>query len=450
MSTEQESAVEPRRIEDLLNGDDVNAAVEALSAMHHADQEDLFQRLDEDDRETMLSLLSAEGLGDLLGHLDEDLLQDIVEPMPRAALARVLDLTDNDIAADVLRLLPPAEAARTLSNMTRTSEVLPLLSHEDESAGGLMTRGYVALHRDMTVEDALNYLRAARPLAEEAYYLYVLDGANRLQGIVNLRELIVSKPDVHIEDVMTSDVASVRPGLDQEEVARLLQHYRLRALPVVNEDGVLEGIITADDVIDVIQEEATEDMYRIVGLPADESVYASLSESTRRRLPWLLINLIAAFAAAGMVAIFEGTIEKAAALAVFMPIVAGQGGNAGIQTITIVVRGMAVGEIELRDARRILKKEIAIGIVKGVAIGAVVGLVAVIWQGAWAWGLVVGLALLGNMLVAGAVGSLIPLGLRSLRLDPAVASGIFLTMVTDAAGFLFLLGLATLLIDHLT
>jgi magnesium transporter len=302
----------------------------------------------------------------------------------------------------------------------------------------------------MTVSEAIAFLRLSKPLAEEAYYLFVLDAQNRLQGIVNLRQLVVSSPDTRIEDAMTREVVSVRPDTDQEEAARLLQRYRLRALPVVDESGALSGIITSDDIIDVIAEEATEDIYQIVGLPADESVYAPLSESVRRRLPWLLINLITAFAGVGVVAIFQGTIEKAAALAVFMPVVAGQGGNAGIQTITIIVRGIAVGEIDLRDARRLLGREIAIGVVKGFAIGLTVGLVAWVWQGGWAWGVVVGVALIGNMAVAGAMGAVIPLGLRSLRLDPAVASGIFLTMITDAMGFLFLLGLATLLIGQLT
>jgi magnesium transporter len=260
----------------------------------------------------------------------------------------------------------------------------------------------------------------------------------------------VAEPETKIQDVMTRDVISVRPDTDQEEAANLLQHYRLRALPVVDESGVLSGIITADDIIDVITEEATEDIYQIVGLPADESVYAPLAESVRRRLPWLFINLLTAFAGVAVVAAFQGTIEKAAALAVFMPIVAGQGGNAGIQTITIIVRGIAVGEIELRDARRILGREIAIGIIKGTAIGAIVGLVAWLTQDGWAWGFVVAFALIGNMGVAGAFGSLIPLTLRYFRLDPALASGIFLTMITDAMGFLLLLGLATLLIGELT
>jgi len=450
MATEQESAVLTERIEELLRGDDVEAAVELLNSTHPADQADLYDRLDETDRERMLALLSAEGIAHLLEHMDEELLKEVVDKMPRSSLARVLDLTDHDIAADVLRILPPSDAARTLSNMSTAAEITPLLVHADESAGGLMTRGYVALHKDMTVGEALAFLRLSKPLAEEAYYLFVLDAQNRLQGIVNLRQLVVSDPETRIEDAMTREVISVRPDTDQEEAARLLQHYRLRALPVVDESGALSGIITSDDIIDVITEEATEDIFQIVGLPADESVYAPLAESIRRRLPWLLINLVTAFAGVGVVAAFQGTIEKAAALAVFMPVVAGQGGNAGIQTITIIVRGIAVGEIELRDAREILGREIVIGTVKGLAIGLVVGLVAWAWQGGWAWGFVVAFALIGNLALAGAMGALIPLGLRSLRLDPAVASGIFLTMITDAMGFLFLLGLASLLIGHLT
>jgi magnesium transporter len=293
-------------------------------------------------------------------------------------------------------------------------------------------------------------LRLRKPLADEAYYLYVLDAANRLQGVVNLRELIISDPSTPIVEVMTRDAIAVEPETDQEEAARLIQKYRLRALPVVDEERVLQGIITADDAMEVASEEATEDMYRMVGLLSDESVYAPVAVSARRRVPWLAINLVAAFAAAAIVAAFEDTIAKAAALAVFMPVVAGQGGNSGIQSITIVIRGLALGEIRGEDARRVLTKEVAIGLVKGLVFGLVIGAIAWAWQGAPAWGLVVGLALGLNMLVAGFLGATIPLTLRALRLDPAVASGIFLTACTDVLGFLFLLGLGALLIDQLT
>jgi magnesium transporter len=220
----------------------------------------------------------------------------------------------------------------------------------------------------------------------------------------------------------------------------------VKSLPVVDEDGVLQGVITSDDVIEVIQEEATEDMYRLAGLPGDESIFAPVGVSARRRIPWLVLNLGTAFAAGAVVAAFEGTIASAAALAAFMPIIAGQGGNAGIQTVTMIVRSLALGEIESRDALPVLRKEVLLGVIRGVLFGFIVGAVAYGWQGDWIWGAVVGAAMLLIMLVAGIVGTVIPLGMKVLRIDPAIASGVFLTTVTDILGFFFLLGLATVFI----
>ncbi len=410
----------------------------------------MYERLDLELREAFLSVLSSEAMGELLEYLEEEVRERVVERMPRVSLARVLDKTSQDTAVDVLRTLAPAEMARVLSAMATASELAPLLEHADESAGGLMTRGYVALHPEMTAQQAITFLRLRKPVVEEAYYLYVLDAGNRLLGVVNLRELLISDLDTPIVDVMTKDSITVEADTDQEEVARLIQHYRLRALPVVNEQGVLSGIVTADDAMEVASEEATEDMYRMVGLLSDDSVFAPVMVSARRRIPWLVINVAAVFLAAAIVAAFEDTIAKAAALAIFMPVVAGLGGNSGIQSITIVVRGMALGEIKTEDAKRVLMKEAIIGLVKGLIFGITIGLVAWAWQAEPWWGLVVGLALMLNMLVAGLLGAVIPLGLRALRLDPAVASGIFLTAFTDVMGFLFLLGLGALLIDKLT
>jgi magnesium transporter len=449
MATEQDTRELTDKIEGILRGPDIEKAAEAVASVHPADRADLYERLDPELREAFLSVLSSEAMGELLEYLEEEVRERVVERMPRVSLARVLEKTSQDTAVDVLRTLGPAEMARVLSAMTTASEITPLLEHADESAGGLMTRGYVALHPEMTAQQAITFLRLRKPVVEEAYYLYVLDAANRLLGVVNLRELLISDLDAPIVDVMTKDSITVKPHTDQEEVARLIQHYRLRALPVVDEQGVLSGIVTADDAMEVASEEATEDMYRMVGLLSDDSVYAPLTVSARRRIPWLGINVIAVFLAAAMVAAFEDTIAQAAALAVFMPVVAGLGGNSGIQSITIVVRGMALGEIKTEDAMRVLMKEAAIGLVKGVIFGLTIGLVAWAWQAEPWWGLVVGLALMLNMLVAGLLGAIIPLGLRALKLDPAIASGIFLTAFTDVMGFLFLLGLGALLIEKI-
>jgi len=450
MTTEQETTVLAKRVEDLLRGDDVAEAIELLASIHPADQADLYLHLDSELREALLALLSAEGLAQLLRHLDEEVRQEVVGRMPRAALARVLDHAESDVAVDILRLIPPAETARVLANMATAADVTPLLGHADESAGGLMTRGYVALHKDMTAAEATTFLRLSKPLAEEDYYLYVLDARNRLQGVVNLRQLIVSAPQTRIEDVMTRDIITVSPDTDQEEAARLIQHYRLRALPVVDEEGMLRGIITTDDIIDVLTEEATEDMYRMVGVGVDERAFSPLRESAKRRLPWLAFNMAWAFLAVAIVNFFEPTIAKLSALAVFMPMIAGQGNNAGVQTATIVVRSLALGEVHLRDTFRLLRKEVQMGMIKGATFGTVLGLVAWLWKGNATLGVVAGVALFLNMIVAGLGGVLMPMALRRLGIDPATVAGVFDTVLTDIMGFLIFLGLATLLIDQLT
>ena len=450
VTSDEERAELFQRAEELLRGDDLEAARELVMEMHGADAADLFPRLGESERSAMLALLAAEQQAHLIEHLDEEPLREVVELMPRASLARILDLTDYDVAVDVLKILPPSETVRTLSGMQTASEVTPLLRHADETAGGIMTPGYVALHQDMTVEEALSFLRVRRPVAEEVYYLYVLDARNRMQGVVALRQLVVSSPGTRIEEIMNPDVASVLPGTDQEEAAQLLQRYRLRALPVVSADGVLEGVITSDDAIDVITEEATEDMYRMAGLYGEETVFSPIQVSARRRIPWLIVNVATLLVAGVLIAAFEGTIERAAALAIFMPIVAGVGGNAGIQTITIVVRGLTLGEVEPHDASRVLTKELTLGVLRGLVFGVLVGGIAYAWQGAWGWGVVVGVAMLLNMLVAGLLGSLIPLGLRAMRQDPASGSSVILMASTDILGFFFLLGFGSLLIDQLT
>jgi magnesium transporter len=450
MTTEQDSAAVEERVRDLLHSDDVESAREVLLAMHPADQADLFDSLDDDERQTMLSLLDADGVAALLEHMDEDLRKGVAEKTPRGALAQILDRMENDIAVDILHDMAPAEASLTLAHMRTAAEILPLMQHSDETAGGIMTRGYIALHKDMTAEEALAFLRATKPLAEEAYYLYVLDGQNHLQGVVSLRQLVVSEPQTRLEDVMVTDVVSVAPDTDQEEAARLLQRYRLRSLPVVDADGVLSGIITADDIIDVIQEEATEDMYRMAGVGVKEWVFSPLRESIIRRVPWLSFNMIWAFAGAAVISLFQGTLEKAAVVAVFMPMIAGQAGNAGIQTATIVVRSMALGEVKLNDITRVLAKEIALAATKGVIFGSALGLIAWVWKGNIYLGLIAGSALFLNMLIAGTAGVLIPMTLRRLGLDPATIAGVFDTMLTDLMGFLIYLGLATIFISQLT
>jgi magnesium transporter len=281
------------------------------------------------------------------------------------------------------------------------------------------------------------------------FYLYVVDARRHLVGVTSLRRLLLVSPETPLKRIMTTDVISVRVDTDQEEVARQVASYNLLAVPVVDEENKLVGVITVDDVIDVIKDEATEDLYRLAGVSGDERVATPASEAWSKRLPWLGVNLVTAFLAASVVAAFESTISRATALAVFMPIVAGMGGNAATQTLTVIVRGLALGELEWANARKTLLKEAAIGFGNGVTLGAVAALVALATKGEAIIGLLLGLAMVCNMLVATIAGTLIPLGLKALKIDPALASAVFITTLTDVVGFASFLGFATIFVRYL-
>lgn len=433
----------------LLDDGRPDEALTALSSLHPADQARTLAQLDEELRAALLPRLGRDTLAEILGFLEEEPRGEIVAGLDPAVLAPLLDRVGRDVAADVLRSLPAERARSTLSQMAGAAEVAPLLPFADETAGGRMTSDFVALHRGWTVEQALGHLRSHKPRAEQVFYLYVVDDEYRLEGVVSLRQLVVSGPDERIGDLMTPEVVSVRTTEDQEEVAREIRRYNFIALPVVDDDRRLVGVINVDDLIDVVEEEATEDMYRMVGLSEDETLLRPIARSVVPRMSWLLVNLLTAFAAAAVVNAFQGTIERAAVLAVFMPIIAGMGGNAGIQTITLVVRSIALAEVELRDVRRVLMRELAIAVVNGVTIGLLLGVLAYVWKDNTGLGIVAGLAMLLNMATAVTAAVLVPLTLRWLRLDPALGSGVFVTLFTDIMGFFFFLGLATLMVERI-
>jgi magnesium transporter len=311
-----------------------------------------------------------------------------------------------------------------------------------------MNPNVFALNEDTTVGEAITELQANRDV-EMVFYLYVVDERHHLVGVVSLRRLLLVSPETPLKRIMTADLISARVDMDQEDVARQVAAYNLLAIPVVDEENKLVGIITVDDVIDVIKDEATEDIYRLAGVAGDERVFTPAIESLRKRLPWLGVNLVTAFLAAAVVAIFEGTIAKLAALAVFMPIVAGMGGNAATQTLTVIVRGIALGELTWGNARKALLKEATVGIGNGIALGVVAALVAWAMRENVALGLVLGAAMIINMFVAATAGTLIPLGLRAANVDPALASSVFITTLTDVFGFLAYLGLATMFAQYL-
>jgi len=437
-------------ISELVHGNQTADAVSLLSTRHPADQADLLEELDEDVLDRLLAAISPDQAADIFENLDEDVRADLARRMTPRALASVLDRVQEDVEADIVQDLPPEQVEQVLPLLEDREVVQELLTHAEESAGGLMTPDVLALQRDWTVEETIEFLRRQKPDSDQPYYLYVVDMDGRLQGIVSLRDIIVASPAERLEDIMSTDVISIAAGSDREAAAERMRHYNLLALPVVDSEGRLLGVITADDVLDVQVEEATEDIYRMAGVGVKEWAFSPVLESASRRVPWLTFNMLWAFAGAAIISVFQGTISRAAAVAVFMPMIAGQAGNAGIQTATIVVRSMALGELGTGDVLKVLRKEWALGLIKGTIFGTTLGLIAWLWKGNENLGLIAGAAMLLNMFVASTTGVLIPMTLRRLGIDPATIAGVFDTMVTDFMGFLIYLGLATLFISSLT
>jgi magnesium transporter len=306
-----------------------------------------------------------------------------------------------------------------------------------------------ALSEDMTAGEAITAVQSARDV-EVVFYLYIIDNRRHLVGVASLRRLLLVPPSTPLKRIMTTDIISVRVDMDQEEVARQVASYNLLAIPVVDNENKLVGVITVDDVIDVIKDEATEDVYRLAGVSSDDRVFTRPSESLRKRLPWLLVNLATAFVAASIVSIFTGTIAVLPIVAVLMPVVAGMGGNAATQTLTVIVRGIALGELTWGNTRKALLKEAAVGLGNGIACGIMGALVVTAFtKGDWLLGVVLGMAMIINMFVAATAGTMIPLLLRALKVDPALASSVFITTLTDMFGFFSFLGLAHLFVGYL-
>lgn len=325
----------------------------------------------------------------------------------------------------------------------RAAPVRPIV-HDQLAEGELVYRPALSFPRHATAQQVIDALRMMRPGDESVYYLFVTGEQGRLVGVVSLRQIVTAAPDTRLEAIMTRNVISLPVSMPAEEQVRLLSDSGLLALPVVDAEGRLVGSLDATELLDTVQEEATGDMYRLAGVAADEEIERPIGRAARDRVFWLVINLATAFLAAAVVSRFESVIAQAAMLAAFMPVVAGQGGNAGTQTLTFIVRSLALGAVSFHNARQTLFRELTIGICNGVCIGLLVGIIGWLWQGNPALGVVIGLAMLGNLIMASFAGVIVPLALRALRIDPALASSIFVTTVTDVCGFAFFLGLGSL------
>ena len=420
-----------------------------LLLKHPADVAEVLSNLsDEKAMELIHRLFLRNAAAEPLGEMEPEDSAELLAEINRDEAIKILSRMDPDDAVDVLDELPDDVQEELLSRLGKEdAKVLSgLLTYSPDTAGGLMSPEVVALPVEMSVQEAIDYLRKRIEEVETIYYAYAVDDQGHLQGVFSLRDMALAQPGTLLAKLLKRDAISVQVDADAEDVAHLFDKYNYYALPVVDGDQKLLGVITIDDVIDVIREEATEDIYGMASVPMEEGVDTSLFASLRMRLPWLFVRLGTALLAATVVGIFENSIAKMAALAVLMGVVAGQGGSAGMQTVTIITRGMALGELDPRHGWHLLRKEALLGIANGGFIGVTIGIITYVWKGEIMLGVAACLAMILNMFAAGAAGVLIPVSLRAMGKDPALASGIFLPTVTDVLGFAFLFLIAHLLL----
>ena len=424
------------RLRAALERDDLSGAAAIIEALRPPDQADLFADLDEEVQVALLPKLDPADSADILEELDEAEAAELVTTLPTDTLIRIVDEMEPDEAADLLGDIPPQQAQAVLAGLEEPDEIRPLLLHPDDSAGGLMTSEFLALHRRMTATEAIQAIRAWKPDAETVYYLFVIDEQRRLCGVVSLRQLIVAEPSTPVADIMDREVISVPAGTDQEDCARLMSRYDLLALPVVDADNVLLGVITIDDVVDVLEEEATEDILRLGGAEPLDRPYldTSVFTITRKRIGWLLLLFVTGTLTGTVLRHFERELQSAVALAFFVPLLIGTGGNTGSQTTSTIIRALATGDVDLADALRALWHEMRVGLLLGLGMSAIAYVRALTWGFGQAMALTVSLAILTIVIWANGLGSLLPLLAARLRVDPAVVSGPVMSTLVDATG----------------
>ncbi len=421
-------------------------AARMIAAMHPAEIARLIESLPPALREVVWNFVEPETEGDVLVELSENVRQSLIDGMDADELLAAAENMELDDLADVVGDLPEAVSLQLVKSMDQQDRerLKTVLSYEPDTAGGLMNTDTVSVRADVTVEVVLRYLRMRGELPDKTDRLFVVDRDDQYLGTLALTRLLTEDPEKPVGMILDPQAPRIAPEIPAHDVARLFQDRDLVSAAVVDANGKLLGRITVDDVVDVIREEAAHEVLSSAGLADEEDVFAGIMPSTRRRLVWLGINLVTAFLAAAVVSRFEGTIEKVAALAALMPIVASMGGIAGTQTVTLIIRGIALGQVEWVNARWLLWKEIAVGGLNGLIWAVIVGGVTIAWYGTWKIAAIIAAATLINLLCAAAVGVVVPLALKRMRIDPALSAGVILTTFTDCIGFATLLGLGAL------
>jgi magnesium transporter len=424
-----------------------------VNKAHAADLSLVFRSLTLANQKKLFAMIEdIDQQGDLFSALEENVLLEFIESMRIDDIVAVLQNMPSDDVADLLGKIPQKKADAILERMeTEESEqVEDLLSYGDETAGGIMIPDFIALAEDMTTQMAIQSIQKDYHDVEMPFYIYVVDENYKLLGVISLRQLVVEKPDAPLKDIMATDIFSVKTDVDQEEVARIVARYDILAVPVIDETHKLVGIVTVDDVIDIIRLEATEDMLKMAGAGDDFVETQSVLRSTRIRLPWLFAACLGGIFAVFIISQFEASLQKLAYLAAFIPVIMGMGGNIGTQSSTIVVRGLATGRLHIKDLWSVVLKELATGVILGLVYGVFIAIVAQVvfneTQSSGAFAISIGLAVLSSMSIAALVGSLVPMVLARINIDPAVATGPFVTTSIDIASVFFYFTIATTLL----
>ncbi len=424
---------------------------EYLDENHSIDIAESFEEMEDEELLRVFELMNDEQKARIIEQADEELQERIFGLITDKEVINILSYMSPDDIADILGYVDTQKSKSILTRMkpSQANKIRELLGYKEDSAGGIMTTQYIAFKENLEIKSVMEKIKKIAPKTEVIETIFVVNEKKELVGEVDLRDILISSNEVRLLEIMNDNVISVYAEEDQENVARLVSKYDLKVVPVVNHKKNLLGIITIDDIIDVIQEENTEDILKLGGVADEEDIYADYFTSVKQRLPWLIVNLGTAFLASFVIGLFSGTIEKVVILSAVMSIVTGMGGNAGTQALSVTIRALALGEINPKDTMNIVGKSLLVGATNGAVLGLFCGTILYILYGNFYIGLIMFLAMMGNLIIACMIGFLVPITLKSLKIDPAMASAVLLTTATDVCGFLLFLSLATLFLNKL-
>jgi magnesium transporter len=437
------------QLQDMLERGDLDGAIKTIESLRPPDQADLLSELKEAQQVALLIGLNPAESADILEELEDENAAVLVTALPPETAIRIFDQMEPDEAADVLAEIPAEHTQAIIDQLEDPQEIHPLLIHPTDSAGGLMTSEFLALRRRMTVEDAIQAIRQWQPDAETIYYLFVVDRYGKLCGIVDLRQLIVASPDLTLDEIMDADVISVPAGTDQEECARLMSRYDLLALPVVDHNDLLIGVITIDDLVDVLEDEATEDIQRFGGSePLDQPYLTTrVLGVAQKRVGWLLLLFLTESLTGTVLRHFQDELQAVVALSFFVPLLIGTGGNAGSQTTSTIIRALAVGDISVRDAFPSLWHEFRVGILLGIGMAIVAFFRALLWGSTQGLAVTVSVAIFTIVVWANSLGAILPMIAERLNIDPTVVSGPVMSTLVDATGLFIYFTVAALILN---